>query len=384
MKNQLFFITSLLCFVLCLFSCGKDGDVSPNPSTSCLDGIQNGNETGIDCGGNCPACPTCTDGIQNGNETDVDCGGDCPECPPTKSEAIVGIWEVKELSLNGNDYFDEFGVRKLYFNFREDLTYESFIISKNGESDLNPSTYSTGINHDISISNQVGTDNYNCVFSEDYQSVTLTGSNVFETVALLVKVNEDLCADNTCQNNSNCLYGHCICPSGFIGEDCSGKIGPAGGIQIYDRGNNSGSFRYIEVSRNIFDKAPLGCTNINTSIVTSPNIGGGAANCAIIQIACGGTLAGDAVSNCLNYSQNGFDDWYLPSYNELDLVYPYINEIFGCPEEGTLLLSSHYDWNLNSAAIGINCHSNDGFTATVITGVSPSEPRQYVAIRYYD
>jgi len=49
---------------------------------TCSDGIQNGNETGVDCGGSCPACPTCTDGIQNGDEEGVDCGGSCPnECP---------------------------------------------------------------------------------------------------------------------------------------------------------------------------------------------------------------------------------------------------------------------------------------------------------------
>ena len=50
---------------------------------TCTDGIQNGNETGVDCGGpDCPACPTCSDGVQNGNETGVDCGGpDCPACP---------------------------------------------------------------------------------------------------------------------------------------------------------------------------------------------------------------------------------------------------------------------------------------------------------------
>ncbi|WP_026232324.1 GEVED domain-containing protein, partial [Neolewinella persica] len=49
---------------------------------TCSDGIQNGNETGVDCGGpDCAACPTCTDGIQNGNETGVDCGGpDCAAC----------------------------------------------------------------------------------------------------------------------------------------------------------------------------------------------------------------------------------------------------------------------------------------------------------------
>lgn len=49
---------------------------------SCSDGIQNQGETGIDCGGPCPACPTCSDGIQNQGEAGVDCGGPCPACPP--------------------------------------------------------------------------------------------------------------------------------------------------------------------------------------------------------------------------------------------------------------------------------------------------------------
>ncbi len=53
------------------------------PAT-CFDGMQNGDETGIDCGNSClNACPTCSDGVQNGNETNVDCGGpDCGACPP--------------------------------------------------------------------------------------------------------------------------------------------------------------------------------------------------------------------------------------------------------------------------------------------------------------
>lgn len=52
-------------------------------SASCTDGIQNGTETDIDCGGSCPACivePSCTDGVKNGTETGVDCGGNCPAC----------------------------------------------------------------------------------------------------------------------------------------------------------------------------------------------------------------------------------------------------------------------------------------------------------------
>ncbi len=55
-----------------------------NPNTpTCNDGIKNGNETGIDCGGSCAPCaatPTCNDGIKNGNETGIDCGGSCAPC----------------------------------------------------------------------------------------------------------------------------------------------------------------------------------------------------------------------------------------------------------------------------------------------------------------
>jgi hypothetical protein len=77
---------------------------------SCTDKIQNGDETGVDCGGSCTTkcdtgqgcksnadctnqicdvgntnlciAPTSTDGVQNGTETDVDCGGGAPTNAP--------------------------------------------------------------------------------------------------------------------------------------------------------------------------------------------------------------------------------------------------------------------------------------------------------------
>ena len=58
---------------------------------TCEDGIMNGDETGIDCGGpDCTDCPTCDDGVMNGDETGVDCGGpDCVECPPTCDDGVM-------------------------------------------------------------------------------------------------------------------------------------------------------------------------------------------------------------------------------------------------------------------------------------------------------
>jgi hypothetical protein len=74
---------------------------------SCVDGIRNGSETDVDCGGLCGACgigmrcatpndcvngqcvggvcampPSCSDGIKNEHETGVDCGGTDPNCAP--------------------------------------------------------------------------------------------------------------------------------------------------------------------------------------------------------------------------------------------------------------------------------------------------------------
>lgn len=57
---------------------------------NCEDGIQNYDEQGIDCGGEfCSACATCEDGIQNGDETGIDCGGSCKECAEIASPAFI-------------------------------------------------------------------------------------------------------------------------------------------------------------------------------------------------------------------------------------------------------------------------------------------------------
>ena len=86
---------------------------------TCDDGVQNENETGVDCGGpDCGLCssgqgcasasdcesgvcngsicadPRCDDGVRNQNETDVDCGGPEDEgCPRCAVGDECGVWE---------------------------------------------------------------------------------------------------------------------------------------------------------------------------------------------------------------------------------------------------------------------------------------------------
>ncbi len=67
---------------------GSGGGGGGEPTASCDDGLQNGDETGVDCGGSCDPCgssSSCDDGLQNGDETGVDCGGSCDPCAPTGS-----------------------------------------------------------------------------------------------------------------------------------------------------------------------------------------------------------------------------------------------------------------------------------------------------------
>lgn len=62
---------------------------------------------------------SCTDGVQNGNETGVDCGGDCAPC----EVGIQGSWwskgaDVAPLLVN------LFAIDSIYAEFRTNLSYE--------------------------------------------------------------------------------------------------------------------------------------------------------------------------------------------------------------------------------------------------------------------
>jgi len=96
----------------------------------CTNGIQDGDEEGIDCGGTfCPPCPSCTDGIQNGDETDIDCGGpDCPPCPTCED----GIQNRDEEGIDcGGTFCDpcpclenDLSLVFRFDNYPEDITWE--------------------------------------------------------------------------------------------------------------------------------------------------------------------------------------------------------------------------------------------------------------------
>ncbi|QQR89178.1 MAG: FG-GAP repeat protein [Myxococcales bacterium] len=140
--------TSLLCILVFGLACGRIGfDSLTNADTvdsngNCTDGILNGNESAIDCGGACAACPQdqtcnngsdcvsgvcannqcaavahCLDAVLNNDESDIDCGGtDCLPCGDGQNclntsdcesmVCAVGVCQVPSCSdgvQNGNE-----------------------------------------------------------------------------------------------------------------------------------------------------------------------------------------------------------------------------------------------------------------------------------------
>lgn len=69
---------------------------------------------GVNC--DVAAPPTCSDGIRNGQETGVDCGGGCGRCSTTVSFSVTADDEIKELFLDGdNSRFGGEGLTALPF-----------------------------------------------------------------------------------------------------------------------------------------------------------------------------------------------------------------------------------------------------------------------------
>ena len=111
-----------------------------------------------------------------------------------------------------------------------------------------------------------------------------------------------------------------------------GDIGPAGGIIFFDQGNHSGGWRWLEAAPVAMETAApwghtsgaLGRGGINTiRATTSREIGAGQTNTQNIMRFFNqhGGGFGLAVQIADEFEINGFDDWFLPSLDELSFMF---------------------------------------------------------------
>jgi hypothetical protein len=102
-----------------------------------------------------------------------------------------------------------------------------------------------------------------------------------------------------------------------------GDTGPAGGLIFYDKGNNSGGWRYLEaapVEAEFRARWSVGDVQVQN---TQTTVGSGRRNTQLIVEQFRQTSGewDSAAQKCDELEFNGFDDWFLPSRDELDQMY---------------------------------------------------------------
>ncbi|MDR1901561.1 MAG: hypothetical protein LBQ88_04670 [Treponema sp.] len=99
-----------------------------------------------------------------------------------------------------------------------------------------------------------------------------------------------------------------------------GDYGPAGGIVFYDKGAVESGWRYLEAAPRDIGPAQWGAWG--TGVGTGTEIGSGKKNTELIinklrQLG----ETGRAAQLCASLDINGYRDWFLPSRDELNLMY---------------------------------------------------------------
>ena len=94
-------------------------------------------------------------------------------------------------------------------------------------------------------------------------------------------------------------------------------VGPSFGYVFYDQGNYVDGWRYLEAAR-LCDSGSYGCNGTNISNASNVGIGYGYANSLAIINSCNQL---SAAKRCALRTINGFNDFFLPSLNELNQIY---------------------------------------------------------------
>jgi hypothetical protein len=106
-----------------------------------------------------------------------------------------------------------------------------------------------------------------------------------------------------------------------------GDTGPAGGVIFYDKGSNSEGWRYLEAAPDTAEFQATWSDNAfyvnDDTYKTRKEVGYGKRNTQFIVDKFRQTTGNwnTAAQKAHDFSFNGFEDWFLPSQGELDLIF---------------------------------------------------------------
>jgi TolB-like protein len=132
-----------------------------------------------------------------------------------------------------------------------------------------------------------------------------------------------------------------------------GDIGPAGGLIFYDKGKESDGWRYLEVApKSTEAKAKWGPADRELGTVVGIGTGKGNTDRIVRYLKARGE-SGMAAQICAELKQGGYTDWFLPSKDELDLLYKLWDKDF---EFGTF--TTDWYWTSSEGGAGYSWKQN--------------------------
>ena len=196
-----------------------------------------------------------------------------------------------------------------------------------------------------------------------------SGIGTFDTISGLGYQDNHLLNSNTTYyvrayavtENNICAYGNEV----SFTTISVGQAGPGGGIVFFDKGNSTGGWQYLETATS--DQSTgitWGCGGTSfpgipgTSIPGTQNtVGSGEANTALIVAGC--NQASFAAKLCNDLVLGGQSDWFLPSRDELNLMYKNLH----LNNQGNFSLAYYWSSTEHNASHAISFFFNGG-TAT--------------------
>jgi hypothetical protein len=102
-----------------------------------------------------------------------------------------------------------------------------------------------------------------------------------------------------------------------------GDTGPGGGIVFFDKFDNAGGWRYLEAAPEDIVNLFAGVQGADYNGITKRGVGTGKANTQAIIGKGGFGLAAHA---CRALTINGYNDWFVPSRDELNYMYDNLHQ----------------------------------------------------------
>ncbi len=153
---------------------------------------------------------SCNDGILNGTEIDVDCGGDCDPCAiELETPQLTGVWRQYFHEEDGNDLREFYNVNDVFYQFSENGEFNGITVQDDGDI----KTILEGIYTFNEVSNLLTIDNgwvnqYNLSY-EDADLVLEKDLKGLLDIQKFSPVDMDLCSGINCPVGE-CHFGYCV------------------------------------------------------------------------------------------------------------------------------------------------------------------------------